>query len=290
MRHPESNGGGKVRLDRLLAEGRARLAGAPFGPSTREAALLLGRVLGLGEAQILARSEVEVPVADARRFRALLERRATGEPIAYIVGEREFYGRPFRVDPRVLIPRPETEHLIEAALQLALPANPRILDVGTGSGCIGVTLALEVAGSTVVATDASPAALAVASGNAHGHAVGGRLGLVASDLTTGLDLASFDLVVSNPPYIDPAVEPTLSIEVTAFEPRRALFAPAGPHSFLARLLSECAGLRAGTPMLLEIGHDQDRGLAELAAASAFALETIRSDLAGHLRTALLVRR
>src|SRR5918999_6597693 len=109
-------------IGQLLAETRPRLAATPFGASTREASLLLGRILGLSEAQVLARENSEVAAAAERRVRELLERRLSGEPVAYLLGEREFYGRPFYVDPRVLIPRPETEHVVESALAEALPA------------------------------------------------------------------------------------------------------------------------------------------------------------------------
>src|SRR4029079_11845729 len=142
-------------IRQLLAEARPRLAATSFGAPPREALLLLGHVLGLSEAQALARGDSDVPARAEARFRELLERRLTGEPAAYLMGEREFYGRPFFVDSRVLIPRPETEHVVEEALAASLPKRPRILDVGTGSGCLAVTLALEIPGSCVVATDLS---------------------------------------------------------------------------------------------------------------------------------------
>src|SRR5262249_43661580 len=155
-------------------------------------------------------------------------------------GEREFYGRRFAVDRRVLIPRPETEHVVEAALGLPLPTAPRILDVGTGSGCLAATLALELRGARAVACDLSPGALAVAAGNARRHGVAGRVAAVGSDLGAGLDLARFDLVVSNPPYVDPAELPGLSPEVRGFEPRVALVSPGRGVAVLARLFSACA--------------------------------------------------
>lgn len=235
-----------------------------------------------------ARSELVVDAGCAQRFRSLLERRLTGEPIAYILGEREFYGRPFRVDSRVLIPRPETEHLVEAALELKLPRRPRILDIGVGSGCLAVTLALELLESTVVATDLSPGALAVAAANVRAHSVRDRVRLIASDLTGPLDLTPFDLVVSNPPYIDPAERAHLSIEVTRFEPARALFAPDRGDRILERLIQELATLRPGTPVLLEIGYDQADRISELARVAGLTLQEIRRDLAGHPRTAVLL--
>jgi len=240
----------------LLSGARPRLASTPFGAPAREAGLLLGAVLGLSEAQILAHPERPVGTAEATRFQDLLERRLTGEPVAYLLGEREFYGRLFHVDRRVLIPRPETEHVVEAALALHLPAGARIVDVGTGSGCLAVTLALEVPGSFVVATDLSPGALAVAAGNARRHGVAERVHLVGADLLTGVDLSRFDLVVSNPPYIDRQEAPSLSPEVCNFEPHLALFSPGAGDSTLARLFTESADLPSGAALVVEIGYGQ----------------------------------
>ena len=123
-----------MRVRDLLSDARARLAATPFAAPPREAVLLLGRVLGLGEAQVLARDPEEVSPEAAERFERVLERRLAGEPVAYLFEEREFYGRTFQVDARVLIPRPETEHAVEVALAEPLPTRPWVLDVGTGSG------------------------------------------------------------------------------------------------------------------------------------------------------------
>jgi release factor glutamine methyltransferase len=305
-------------IDSLLAGARRRLGAAPFGPPRREAALLLGHVLGLSEAQVLARGGEAVDATDASRFEALLARRLMGEPVAYLVGEREFFGRPFFVDPRVLIPRPETEHLVEAVLALApaLPPRPRLLDLGTGSGCLAITLALELAGARVVATDVSPAALAVALSNARRHGVlarstpasaadpapgpGGHLALAApalagalrlavSDLAAALRLAAFDLVVSNPPYVGSEDASRLSPEVRDFEPGVALFAGPGGLAFIERLLAEAAGLKPGASLAFEIGDGQLAGVEALLAGRPFALLEVRHDLAGKPRVVVLRR-
>ncbi|HEX6203738.1 MAG TPA: peptide chain release factor N(5)-glutamine methyltransferase [Thermoanaerobaculia bacterium] len=247
---------GARTIDELLARARPRLAAAPFGPSTREAALLLGHVLGLSEAQVLARGDEPVGEIPRRRFLALLERRLGGEPVAYLVGEREFYGRSFAVDRRVLVPRPETEHLAEAALAARLPSSPRILDLGTGSGCLAVTLALELPAARLVASDVSPGALAVAAANVRRWQVERRVKLVAADLFAGLDLAVFDLVVSNPPYVDRRDAPVLSPEVVDFEPELALFAADRGEAVLARIFAGAAALRPGAQVLVEIGRGQ----------------------------------
>lgn len=273
----------------LLAEARPRLAATPFGAPAREALLLLGHVLGLSEAQVLARGELAVDSGQADRFRKLLARRLSGEPVAYLLGEREFYGRPFHVDSRVLIPRPETEHLVEVALTEPLPPAPWILDVGTGSGCLAVTLALEVPGSRVVATDLSPGALAVADRNVRRHGVRDRVKLAGLDLLTGLDLARFDLVVSNPPYIDCGDAPLLSPEVCNFEPHLALFPPGAGDSILARLLGQGEGLRPGVALMVEIGQGQLDAVRRHAEASALDLESVRHDYSGIPRVLVLRR-
>lgn len=278
-------------ISQLLAEARPRLAATAFGAPPREAALLLGWLLGLSEAQILAHGEREVPEETAERFRSLLERRLTGEPVAYLLGEREFYGRPFAVDPRVLIPRPETEHVVEEALAVSLPERPWILDVGTGSGILPVTLALEIPGARTVGTDVSPGALAVASGNARRHGVADRARFLGADLAHGLDLSRFDLVVSNPPYIDAGDAPSLSPEVVNFEPHVALFAPGSGDSVLARLFSLLGvGLRPGIRAIVEIGFGQVEAARRHAEASGLHFAGVRHDYAGIPRVVVLERR
>jgi release factor glutamine methyltransferase len=274
----------------LLQKARRRLAETPFGAPPREAGLLLGQVTGLSEAQILAHPERPVAAAAAARFGGLLERRLTGEPVAYLLGEREFYGRSFHVDRRVLIPRPETEHVVEVALALGLQAGARIVDVGTGSGCLAVTLALELPGSWVLATDLSPGALAVAAGNARRHGVEDRVHLVGADLLSGLDLSRCDLVVSNPPYIDVAEAPTLSPEVCNFEPHLALFSPGAGDSTLARLFEESAGLPAGAALVVEIGYGQLDAARRHASASSLHIAGTCKDYSGIPRALTLRRR
>jgi release factor glutamine methyltransferase len=274
-------------LGQLLAEARPLLAATPFGASTREARLLLGHVLGLSEAKVIARQEGEVPPEAERRFRDLLARRLTGEPVAYLTGEREFWGRPFAVDSRVLIPRPETEHIVEVALAERLPERPWILDVGTGSGILAVTLALEIPGSRVVATDLSPGALAVAARNA--RRLGAGVFLVNTDLAAGLDLSRFDLVVSNPPYVDRSEIPEMSIEVCNFEPSLALFPPGAGDSLYPRLFAQCAGLRSGVGLAVEIGRGQLEAIRRHAEGSGLEIAEVREDYAGIPRTVLLRR-
>jgi len=280
-------------IGELLEEGRRRLAAA--GLARREAALLLAHLLGTGEAQLLARDREPAGTDLAARYREWTARRAAGEPAAYLFGEREFYGRPFSVDRRVLVPRPETELLVETALSLPLPARPRLLDLGTGSGCLAVTLALELPEARVLATDRSTGALAVARGNARRHGVGDRIHLLAADLATGLATGlaggGFDLVVTNPPYVDPGERDALPATVRDFEPPAALFAPGHGLSVWLRLLAEVGPAMSPRAWLTgEIGCGQLPALAAAAERSALALEGVRDDLAGIPRVVVLRRR
>ena len=276
-------------IGQLLAEARPLLAATPFGASTREARLLLGHVLDLSEGKVLAREEMAVPPEAERRFRDLLARRLAGEPVSYLTGEREFWGRPFAVDSRVLIPRPETEHIVEVALALRLPEAPRILDVGTGSGILAITLALEIPGARVVAVDLSPGALAVAAKNAR------RLGAAARLLPRR---RPHDRARSLP--LRPGGEQSplrgprgrsleISPEVLDFEPHLALFPPGAGDAILARLFAQCAALRSGIPLAVEIGRGQLDAVRRHAAASGLDIAEVREDYAGIPRTVLLRR-
>lgn len=285
---PEGRGPlrGAGRIVDLLDLGRNHLSGSVEQPR-REAALLLGEVLGLDEAEIYARSDDDVPEPAGVSYGQLIRRRADRVPMAYLVGRREFYGRGFEVDPRVLIPRPETEHLVEAALDHA-GAGTRVLDLGTGSGCIAVTLALERPDASVVATDVSLGALAVAASNCRRHGVEDRVRLVRADLLTALRLRPFDMVVSNPPYIDTGEWHTLMPEIRDHEPPEALFAGDG-LDFYRRLFAAGRRFRAGQRLLLEIGKGQVDGVLELAKEAGFLVEGVVADLAGIARVMRLLR-
>ncbi|HVR29044.1 MAG TPA: peptide chain release factor N(5)-glutamine methyltransferase [Thermoanaerobaculia bacterium] len=287
----------KRRVDELLGEARRRLAGSSLGAPPREAALLLARVLGLSEAALLAHPETSVDDDAERRFGSLLERRLGGEPVAYLFEEKEFYGRTFFVDRRVLVPRPETEHVVEAAIELARARErrsagprrtgaPRILDLGTGSGCVAITLALELPGAVVTGTDVSVGALAVAARNRRRHRAPVRL--AAARTLDGIDAAQADLVVANLPYLDPASTDGLALEILRWEPAGALFGGAQGLDRFRELLAAATRLSAGTLCVLEIGADQARSVETLAAQYHLRrLETIR-DYAGHDRVLVLV--
>jgi release factor glutamine methyltransferase len=240
----------------MLARSQEFLARKGVEPARREAELLVAHALGLDRLRLYLALDRPLERHEVQRGRELVVRRGKREPTAYLTGKREFYGRDFEVGPGVLVPRPETELLVDRARSLlAGRAGARIADVGTGSGCLAVTLALELPGSRVEAVDVSPRALEYARANAKrlGADVEFRLGDGLAPLA-----GPFDLVLSNPPYVDPAVAPTLAPEVREHEPREALFAPAGePDHWARRLLRQGVALLApGGWLLVELGHDQ----------------------------------
>ena len=276
-------------VESLLSAARERLRGSPHGIPSREAALLLARTLDRDEAWLYAFPESPVGATEADLYQRRIAHRLTGEPVAYILNEREFWGRTFKVDSRVLIPRPETEHLIDTALALDLPAAPRILDLGTGSGAIAITLALEIPNATVFAVDLSLSALANARENVDRLGAAERVRLLGGDLARSLSLETFDLVVSNPPYIAEAALPELQRDVTAFEPRLALVASQNGTATLARLATEMRSLAPEIPILVEIGHDQEAIVRQLF-EPGFDILRIARDLAGHPRLLVARRR
>lgn len=208
-----------------------------------------------------------------------LHQRLQGKPTQYITGKQEFYGRDFRVTPDVLIPRPETEHLIEAAL--AVRAE-RILDIGTGSGCIAITLALETQ-AHVTATDISPSALRIAHDNA--KRLGAIVEFLEADLASSLPDNTFDLVVSNPPYIAATDKPTLQREVREHEPELALYGGEDGLEIYRRLIPEAGRvLKPGAWLMLEIGATQ--GAALSAMLDSWTDVRIQDDLAGRARVAI----
>jgi len=225
-----------------------------------EAELLVAHALSLDRLQLFLQFDRPVGPAEVDRARDLLVRRGRREPTAYIVGAREFYGRTFRVGPGVLIPRPETEHLVDRAIEIGRATSDRplrIADLGTGSGCIAITLALELPGATVLAVDASGAAVLCARENALGLAA--TLEVVEGDgLATLAEAGRFDLVVSNPPYVAREERASLAPEVREHEPEIALFAPAGDTDFWVRTLLERARdwLAPGGTLLVELGLGQ----------------------------------
>jgi release factor glutamine methyltransferase len=248
-----------------------------------DAELLLSQVLGASRATILAWPERQLTPKQLTAYRNLIARRAAREPLAYILGQREFFGLDFMVDPRVLIPRPETELLVEHALHRAraLAVPPHIADVGAGSGAIAVALAVHLPGATVYALDGSAGALEVASVNARRHRVGDRLSCLQGDLLEPLQ-EPVDLITANLPYVTTAEWECLPPEIRMHEPRSALDGGPDGLDFIRRMLSTAGPyLRPDGAILLEIGASQGAAATALARDSfPQAAVTLHQDYAG----------
>jgi release factor glutamine methyltransferase len=266
----------------LIAQLAARLAAAGIEAARTEAWLLLAAASGHPRAALMAGALESLTGEQERRLDAMARRRLSREPIAYILGEKEFWSLRFEVGPAVLIPRPETEMVVEAALApVADRAAPlRILDLGTGSGCLLLAVLSELPQAIGVGTDVSPAALAIAARNAAALGLAGRVELRESDWGQALE-PPFDLIVSNPPYVAAAEWRRLQPEVRDFEPSGALVA--GPDGLAAyrALAPDCARLLApGGSIVLEIGAGQGDAVASLLRDQGLEVSERRRDLAG----------
>jgi len=259
----------------------------------RDAAALLMHTLNCDRAFLIAHNE-DVLASDAlAQFRLRVERRAQGEPLQYITGRQEFYGLEFEVTPDVLIPRPETELLVETALGLLRDRRaPQLCDVGTGSGCIPIALLHERADARAIGLDISPAALRIAAHNAARHGVVARLQLIVSDCFAALNPAAsnFDLILSNPPYVAESDLTGLQREVREHEPRVALTPGGDGLSVIRRLLTDAPQfLVARGHLIFEIGFNQHEAVAQLIDKSVWTLLDIHQDLQGIPRTVALRR-
>jgi release factor glutamine methyltransferase len=274
------------------ASHRLRAVGIPQPEADMDARLLAQEVLAWDAAKYLTSSHDAPPQDFDARYRALVARREAREPMAYILGRQEFWGRPFIVRPDVLIPRPETELIIETALGLFPDRGRplRIADVGTGSGCLAVTLAAEFPAATVAATDISSAAIDVARKNAQLLGVVDRVAFAQSDVLAGVQ-GPFDLVVSNPPYIPDLDRLTLQPEVVEHEPGDALFGGPDGLAVARRIVSAAAAALAPSGWLLvEFGLGQAEGMAGLiSAAPGLTMVALKRDLQGIPRTAVAKR-
>jgi release factor glutamine methyltransferase len=278
----------------LVIGGRERLLRAGLSPTTAaiDAEVLAREALGWDRARYLTHREAPPPDGFAARYEAWVTRRAEREPVAQILGRREFWGRDFGVTRDVLTPRPETELVVEEVLARlgAADASRRVVDVGTGSGILAITLALEWPSARVVATDISEAALAVAARNAQALDVAERVGFVLADLLDGLS-GPFDLVVSNPPYVPAGAEAVLARDVREYEPAVALYGGADGFDLIRNLLSQAARvLVPGGLLIHEFGAGQEERMRAAAAGEPrLRLEAIRDDLQGIPRVAVLER-
>lgn len=256
---------------------------AASGLPMPEARALLAHRLRVPRERLVAHPDTVVGAQDADAFLGMARRRAAGEPLAYLLGQKEFYGRPFYVSPDVLVPRPETELLVDLALERmrAIP-HPRVLDLGTGSGCIAVTLALECPGARVTATDVSAAALAMARCNA-AH-LGARVTVLRGDWYDALPApAVFDVIVANPPYVAPG-DPHL--DALRFEPAPALIAGRDGLACLEAIVDGAGSrLAAGGWLVVEHGYDQAAKVRALFAHRGLPPES-HADAGSHLRVTL----
>ena len=259
-----------------------------------EAQILLAHVMNCPKIELVARSEEQPGEAERTTFRELIRRRVEGWPVAYLVGRRDFYLLSFAVTPAVLIPRPDTETLVEQALRLLKGrSGATVLDLGTGSGCIAVSLAHQAPGARVVAVDVSPDALEVARQNAARHGVADRVTLRLGDLFAPLEPgATFDLIVSNPPYVTPTELAGLAPEVRDHEPRIALDGGPDGLAFYRRIADEAGRfLNPGGSVLVEIGWTQEAAVRALfAARSELVLGPTARDLGGRPRVIVAKRR
>lgn len=244
-------------LKTALNSAIAHLTSAQVGSPRLNAEILLMFVLGCDRAYLHAHPERELTPDEEIRYQETIAERARGVPAQYITGHQEFWGMDFMVSPAVLIPRPETEHIIEAVLRVmrdeARGPSLRIADVGTGSGCIALALARELPLAEIHATDISPAALEVARVNAARHGLNSRIHFHQADLLQELDAGNFDFIVSNPPYVGESEEDQVQLEVRKFEPRNAVFAGPTGLEVIERLIPQAQ--RALTPggwLVLEI--------------------------------------
>jgi release factor glutamine methyltransferase len=277
-------------LRQTLAVGVQRLLHAGIDTARLDAEVLMGHVLGLTREQLLASADFLLGEVHLRPYRELLGRRLEREPIAYITGRQEFWSLEFRVSPDVLVPRPETERLVEIALPLAreLPQIHalQVLDIGTGSGAIAISLAKELPSAVIWATDVSPAALEIARSNAARNGVAPRVRFFHGDLFDAIAELSgrFDLIVSNPPYICSAEMDALEPEVSRWEPRDALDGGTDGLDFYRRIARQARDyLTPNGAVAVEVGADMGKEVSRLFSAGGYTGVAISQDYAGRDR-------
>ena len=285
------NDSAPVTIGELLSEIRADLASAGIDNPRLDSRLIVGAAAGASIEQMIARPEATVDTVSAAFARALAERRAEGAPIAYLLGAKEFWSLDFLVTGATLVPRPDSETLVEAALARCTDWSRawRVADLGTGSGCLLLAFLSERPNATGVGVDASFDALSVARANAHAHRFDARTRFVCADWTGAL-AGPFDLVFANPPYIPSEDIPLLAREVRDYEPFEALDGgPDGLDHYRAILADLPRILAPGGVVVFEVGQGQALSVAELCEAAGLTVETIRRDLGGVSRCVVAVK-
>ena len=274
-----------MRLDYWIRKATSSLSESGMESPRLEAQILAGHVLRKGRAWIIAHGETRV---DEAALEKLLKRRLANEPLAYILGTWEFYGRAFKVNSSVLIPRQETVTLVDAALDaVRKQIAPKILDLGTGSGCVAISVALERPDARVWALDISKEALAVAKENA--SALGASISFKQSDLLRQFRGPKLDLIVTNPPYVSTKID--LLPEIADFEPAVALFGGKSGLDLIERIATESAEyLKPGGQLITEVADGQSHRARRTFESAGWILKEMRKDLSGHDRTLAFFRR
>jgi len=281
-----------ISISKAILEGAEVLHEAGVAEARREAGSVLAYAVGRDWTFVVTHADEPLETEAIETFRTLIERRAAGEPLQYITGHQEFFKLDFEVTPDVLIPRPETELIVEIALELLKDdPDPFIADIGTGSGCIAISVLHELGAARAIATDTSPGALRVALRNARRHEVSDRLTLKESDCFSALDAERrFSLIASNPPYISNDEMKALQREVS-YEPRAALAGGPDGLDIIRRLLSEAAPfLRPGGHLVFEFGFGQKAAVEQLINREVWELTGTRPDLQGIARAVVLRKR
>lgn len=273
-----------MTLGELKKDIRDRLRQANIETPDLDARILLCEALKIDRTELILKQDDPIHAEDRERVIALAQRRASGEPVDHILGYREFYGRRFNVTADVLSPRPETELLVEKAIATLNDRPGHVLELGVGSGAIAITLALENPLLSITAVDVSEAALVIARENVKCHTVQDRINFLCGDWFAPVPHIEFDLIISNPPYIDAKAMKELSLEVQNFDPHLALYGGEdglGPYHIIAE--QSGAYLKTGGLLLLEIGYDQALSVSGLLGASEFTNIETYKDLSGHDR-------
>lgn len=273
----------QMELRELYLKGKRSFERGGFGNPGIETRALLSESLRAGALDVYARPRMPVGAAAREKFESLLRRRLGGEPLAYVTGAREFRSRTFRVGPEVLIPRPETETLAELGVALARRmSRPRVLDLGTGSGCLAATVSLEAPGCEMFASDASPGALAVARANALENGAGARF--VLADALGAFAKSSFDVIISNPPYVSEAEYAELPPEIREHEPAMALLGGEDGLGFTGRIAAQAGRvLRPGGVVLVETADGRARKVGEMFRERGFGVIEFFTDAGGFER-------